>query len=60
MNIRVIAAALIAAAPLAATAANNCPEIPRDQWLKAEEVQSRLQSRGYDVRSVKRRARASR
>ena len=54
MNIRVIAAALIAAAPLAALAANECAEIPRDQWLKAQEVQERLQARGYDVRSVKR------
>lgn len=54
MKIRSIAAALLAAAPFAAAAAKDCPEIPRDKWLKAEEVQERLQSRGYDVRSVKR------
>lgn len=54
MKTTVFAAIVLAAAPFAASAARDCPEIPRDKWLKAEEVQARLQSRGYDVRSVKR------
>jgi hypothetical protein len=54
MKIRLIAAALVAAFPLAATAAAQCPDTPREKWLKPEDVQARLQSRGYDVRSVKR------
>jgi hypothetical protein len=53
MKIRLIAAALAAAFPLAAAAATKCPDTPREKWLKPEEVQARLQSRGYDVRSVK-------
>ena len=54
MKIPVLVAAALAALPLVAAAANECPEIPREKWLKAEEVQARLQARGYDVRSVKR------
>lgn len=54
MKIHVLIAAALAALPLAAAAATDCPEVPREKWLKPEEVQSRLQARGYDVRSVKR------
>lgn len=54
MKIQLLAAAVVAVLPLAAAAATECPDIPREKWLKAEEVQARLQSRGYDVRSVKR------
>ena len=56
MKIRLLVTALAAAAPLAAAAATatTCPETPREKWLKPAEVQARLQSRGYDVRSVKR------
>ena len=54
MKIRLLVAAAVAALPLAAAAAQDCPEIPREKWLKADEVQARLQARGYDVRSVKR------
>ena len=54
MKIRLLVTALAAAAPLAAAAATTCPETPRETWLKPADVQARLQSRGYDVRSVKR------
>ena len=37
-----------------ATASEKCTEAPREKWLAPEEVQARLQSRGYDVRKVKR------
>jgi len=55
MKIRLLAAALLATAPLAAPAATSaCPDTPREKWLKPEEVQARLQAKGYDVRRVKR------
>lgn len=54
MKIQLLIAAAVAALPLVAAAASDCPEVPREKWLKAEEVQSRLQARGYDVRKVKR------
>ena len=44
-------AALLAAAP--ALASEPCPAVPKDKWLRAEEVQARMQARGYDVRRVK-------
>ena len=44
-------AALLAAAP--AFASETCPSVPKDKWLRAEEVQARLQAKGYDVRRVK-------
>lgn len=51
MKIACIAAALLATAP--AFASETCPATPKDKWLRPEEVQARLQSRGYDVRRVK-------
>lgn len=48
-----IGAALLAAAPAFATEP-TCPETPKDKWLRAEEVQARMEARGYDVRRVKR------
>ena len=47
------AAAAAAAAPVLA-AEVTCPETPKDKWLRAEEVQVRLEARGYEVRRVKR------
>jgi hypothetical protein len=51
MKIALIAAAVLAAAP--AFASETCPEVPKDKWLKPEQVQARLQAQGYDVRRVK-------
>jgi hypothetical protein len=50
MKALVIVAAL-AAVP--ALASETCPETPKDKWLRPEEVQVRLEQRGYDVRRVK-------
>ena len=50
MKAFVIVAAL-AAAP--ALASETCPETPKDKWLRPEEVQVRLEQKGYDVRRVK-------
>ena len=46
-----IAAALLVAMP--AIARESCPETPRDKWLRPEEVQVRMQQKGYDVQRVK-------
>ena len=51
MRSLVFAAALAA---LPASGAGTCPEVPKDKALRAEEVQARLEARGYDVRRVKR------
>ena len=44
-------AAALAAAP--AFAAETCPDVPRDKWLRPEEVQVRLEKQGYEVKRVK-------
>lgn len=53
MKVKLLAAALFAVIP-SAFAADNCPATPKDKWLRAEEIQSRLESRGYEVRRIKR------
>jgi hypothetical protein len=52
MKSLVIAVALLAAVP--ALAGETCPETPKGSWLSPEEVQARLEKKGYDVRRVKR------
>lgn len=46
-----ITAALLAATPAFATA--TCPDTPKDKWLRAEEIQQRIEKKGYEVRRVK-------
>jgi hypothetical protein len=48
----IVLAAAFAAAP--ALAAETCPATPKDKWLRPEEVQARLEQKGYEVRRVKR------
>ena len=50
MKVVLIAAAL-AAAPALAT--GTCPDTPKDKWLRPEEVQVRLEQKGYEVRRIK-------
>jgi hypothetical protein len=47
----VLIAAALAAAP--AVAADICADTPKEKWLRPEEVQARLEQKGYDVRRVK-------
>jgi len=54
MKMKLLAAALLAAAPSVFAADNNCPATPKEKWLRAEEIQLRLESRGYEVRRIKR------
>lgn len=49
----VLSIVLFAAAPALASQA-ACPETPREKWLRPEEVQVRMEARGYEVRRVKR------
>jgi len=51
MKTTLIAAALLAATPAFAT--QTCPETPKDKWLRAEEIQQRVEKKGYEVRRVK-------
>jgi hypothetical protein len=51
MKTALIAAALIGAAPAFAT--ETCPGTPKDKWLRAEEIQQRMEKKGYEVRRVK-------
>ena len=53
MKEMLIAAALLAVTP-AVLASETCPRVSKESWLRPEEVQSRLQARGFDVRRVKR------
>ena len=50
MKVIVIAVAL-AAAP--ALASGTCPTVPKEKWLRPEEVQVKLEQKGYDVQRVK-------
>ena len=47
----VFIAAALAAVP--AFASETCPDTPKDKWLRPEEVQARLEQKGYEVRRVK-------
>ena len=51
-KVSILVAALLAAGT--AVASEKCTDVPREKWLAPEEVQARLQSKGYDVRRVKR------
>ena len=53
MRIALVAAALAAAIP-AFAAETRCPEVAKDKVLPAQEIQSRLAAKGYDVSRVKR------
>ena len=50
---RLIAAAALAAA-LPALASETCPAVPQEKWLKPEQVQAKLEAKGYEVRRVQR------
>src|SRR5512147_1911775 len=54
MKIASFAIALAAAASVFAFAGETCSVSPNEKLLSAEEVQVRLQKKGYDVRRVKR------
>ena len=47
-------AAVLLATSAAAVAAETCPPVPKEQWLRPQEVQSRLQAQGVEVKRVKR------
>ena len=49
----ILAVAMLAAST-SALADASCPEVARERWLRAEEVQARLEARGVEVKRVKR------
>jgi hypothetical protein len=51
MKTLLITAALLAATPAFAT--ETCPDTPKDKWLRAEDIQQRMEKKGYEVRRVK-------
>ncbi|MEM5491841.1 PepSY domain-containing protein [Hoeflea sp. AS16] len=54
MKSPLIAAALFSVlAPAAALASQDCPNVPRDQWMSDAAIMEKAKSLGYDVRSIK-------
>ncbi|WP_417415142.1 PepSY domain-containing protein [Hoeflea sp.] len=54
MKSPLIAAALFSVlAPAAALASQDCPSVPRDQWMSDAAITEKAKTLGYDVRSIK-------
>jgi len=54
MKTMLIAATFVAIlTPAAASATENCPDLPRDQWMSDAAITEKAKSMGYDVRSIK-------
>lgn len=54
MKTSLIAAALFTMlAPAAALASQECPDVPRDQWMSDAAITEKAKEQGYDVRSIK-------
>ncbi|MBU2486879.1 MAG: PepSY domain-containing protein [Alphaproteobacteria bacterium] len=54
MKTPLIAAILFTAiAPSAAFASQDCPNVPRDQWMSDAAITEKAKALGYDVRSIK-------
>jgi len=54
MNTILIAATLVTLlAPAAAYASQDCPDVPRDQWMSDAAITEKAKTLGYDVRSIK-------
>jgi hypothetical protein len=54
MKTPLIAAALFSIiAPAAAIASQDCPAVPRDQWMSDAAITEKAKEFGYEVRSIK-------
>jgi len=54
MKTILIAATLVTLlAPAAASASQDCPDVPRDQWMSDAAITEKAKTLGYDVRSIK-------
>lgn len=54
MKTILIAATLVTLlAPAAAYASQDCPDVPRDQWMSDAAITEKAKTLGYDVRSIK-------
>lgn len=54
MKGKLIAAALLAVFPAAAMASETCPQTAKENWLRPEEIQVRMEAQGFEVKRVKR------
>ncbi|MEQ8589465.1 MAG: PepSY domain-containing protein [Roseitalea porphyridii] len=53
MKTTLIAASMIAVlSPAAAMASDECPNVPRDQWMSDAAITEKAKGMGYDVRSI--------
>jgi hypothetical protein len=48
-----VTTAIAVLAPAVAFAAEECPNVPRDQWMSDAAITERAKEQGYDVRSIK-------
>jgi len=54
MKTVIVAAVLVSVlAPAAALASQECPDVPRDQWMSEATITEKAKEQGYDVRSIK-------
>ncbi|WP_422370666.1 PepSY domain-containing protein [Hoeflea sp.] len=54
MKTPLIVATMIAVlSPAAAFASDECPNVPRDQWMSDAAITEKAKGMGYDVRSIK-------
>jgi hypothetical protein len=54
MKTTLIVAGIIAVlSPAAALASDECPNVPRDQWMSDAAITEKAKGMGYDVRSIK-------
>jgi len=54
MKTTILAAVIFSAlAPAAALASQECPDVPRDQWMSDAAITEKAKEQGYDVRSIK-------
>ncbi|AKI00028.1 hypothetical protein IMCC20628_01311 [Hoeflea sp. IMCC20628] len=54
MKTILIAATLVTLlAPAAAYASQDCPDVPRDQWMSDAAITEKAKTQGFDVRSIK-------
>ncbi|WP_420409927.1 PepSY domain-containing protein [Hoeflea sp.] len=49
----IIAGAIAILSPAAAFASDDCPNVPRDQWMSDAAITEKAKGMGYDVRSIK-------
>lgn len=52
-TILALVAAITVATPAMVLAADDCPDVPRDQWMSDAAITQKAKEQGYEVRSIK-------